>query len=379
MAYIEKRKGRDGKPRWRAVIRKKFKGKIVFRDENTFTTEARAKTWSKRREVELEGLDWSDPNTLLMLENRCETLWDLLDKYEKEKENKGALKPSLKSVIKILKESNMAKRPYNQLTSKDLVGFCEDRKENGNRGKGASGSTIKKDLTILSAVINTALPSWGLQVPKEFMEEAKPKLRNDKLVRNPIKRKRRPKEGELEAILKCAEKHDKDKRCRVKMKDIIELAAETAMRQEEICKLEIEDVNWAAKTVVVRDRKDPESTEGNDGEVALLGRAFDIIKERCEGRDKGKIFPYTARSVSRLFLKLKKQAGVHTGDAHKDLRFHDLRREGASRLLELGLTLEEVSTVTGHKDISTLSDIYSSLHPQKLHNRYRQLNEIKTA
>lgn len=37
-----------------------------------------------------------------------------------------------------------------------------------------------------------------------------------------------------------------------------------------------------------------------------------------------------------------------------DLRFHDLRHEAISRFFELGLTIPEVATISGHRDVTML-------------------------
>ena len=45
----------------------------------------------------------------------------------------------------------------------------------------------------------------------------------------------------------------------------------------------------------------------------------------------------------------------------KDLRFHDLRHEAVSRLFEKGLTVPEVSIISGHKDPRML---FKYTHPK---------------
>ena len=49
----------------------------------------------------------------------------------------------------------------------------------------------------------------------------------------------------------------------------------------------------------------------------------------------------------------------------EDLRFHDLRREAASRLFEAGLPIERVALVTGHKTWEMLRR-YTRLRPEDL-------------
>ena len=38
----------------------------------------------------------------------------------------------------------------------------------------------------------------------------------------------------------------------------------------------------------------------------------------------------------------------------EDLRLHDLRHEATSRFFEMGFNIMEVSSITGHKDLSML-------------------------
>ena len=53
----------------------------------------------------------------------------------------------------------------------------------------------------------------------------------------------------------------------------------------------------------------------------------------------------------------------------EDLRYHDLRREGASRLFEKGYSIDEVAQVTGHRNINTLWQVYTELFPKRLHDK----------
>lgn len=55
----------------------------------------------------------------------------------------------------------------------------------------------------------------------------------------------------------------------------------------------------------------------------------------------------------------------------KDLRFHDLRHEGISRLFEQGYQIQEVSMVSGHRDWGSLKR-YTNLRPEDLVVRERE-------
>ncbi|PHM45759.1 integrase [Xenorhabdus mauleonii] len=99
---------------------------------------------------------------------------------------------------------------------------------------------------------------------------------------------------------------------------------------------------------------------GNHMFVPLLGEAWDIVQNQPTS-DSELIFPYNVRSISNAFHDACKELGI------QDLRYHDLRREGASRLFEAGFSIEEVAQVTGHRSLNVLWQVYTELHPQSLH------------
>ena len=53
-------------------------------------------------------------------------------------------------------------------------------------------------------------------------------------------------------------------------------------------------------------------------------------------------------SITRAFERVRKEADM------EDFRFHDLRHEATSRFFEKGLSIMEVSAITGHKDLAML-------------------------
>jgi len=95
--------------------------------------------------------------------------------------------------------------------------------------------------------------------------------------------------------------------------------------------------------------------------VPLLGESFDIaIRQPQKGE---RIFPYNSRNVTAGFQKVRNDLGI------EDLRYHDLRREGASRLFEQGYSIEEVAQVTGHRNLNVLWQVYTQLFPHQLHKK----------
>jgi integrase len=115
---------------------------------------------------------------------------------------------------------------------------------------------------------------------------------------------------------------------------------------------------------VIRDMKDPRHKAGNDFTFPLLGEAWPIVQR--QPRIDERIFPYNSKSAGARYTRAKKTLKI------VDLRFHDLRRECASRLFEAGYQIHEVAQVTGHKDLNTLWKIYTKLNPEALHARARR-------
>jgi integrase len=76
------------------------------------------------------------------------------------------------------------------------------------------------------------------------------------------------------------------------------------------------------------------------------------------GRD-GKRHPYVFNRVWALTLR---GAGI------EGLHFHDLRHEATSRLVERGLSDQEVSAITGHKSMQMLKR-YTHLRAEDLVER----------
>lgn len=88
----------------------------------------------------------------------------------------------------------------------------------------------------------------------------------------------------------------------------------------------------------------------------------DLIFWGEHGRD-GKRRPYEFRPAWHRALK---KAGI------KGLRFHDLRHEAVSRLVEIGLGDREVAAISDHKSMQMLKR-YTHLRAEDLVERLDQL------
>ena len=349
---IQTRTLASGEKRYKAtIIAEKKHGKIVHRFAKTHKKKAIAIAWAK---LQVQEIEEKGHNT-----QRATGIGELLDLFIAERDlwdNTGRTK---QYVIRMLRDCNIAKVQTNRLTTSDLIQHCKDRK-----GAGAKPVTIYHDIAYLRSVMKKAKPVFNIEANHAVFEEAVPVLIDMKLVGKSERRTRRPTEGELEKLkqgLLERENYRPNGPTRIPFVDILDFSVLTCMRIGEVCDLRWDDLNQENKTILVRNRKDPRKKEGNHMIVPLLGDSMDIILRR---ENKGElIFPYNSRSVTAGFQRVRNSLGI------EDLRYHDLRREGASRLFELGYSIEEVAQVTGHRNLNILWQVYTQLFPHKLHEK----------
>ena len=146
--------------------------------------------------------------------------------------------------------------------------------------------------------------------------------------------------------------------------DIVRFAIATGMRRGELLNLSWPNVNIEARTAHL-----PHTKNGEARTVPLSPDALGVLvrQERTDGEDR--VFPTSANAVRLAWERLKRREGI------KDLRFHDLRHEAISRFFELGLSVPEVSAISGHKDPRMLMR-YTHL---KAENIAQKLADARTA
>jgi len=87
---------------------------------------------------------------------------------------------------------------------------------------------------------------------------------------------------------------------------------------------------------------------GTSREVPLSKRAYEtlMILKQSGSIDQSTPFGMTISAFDQTWKRVIKRSGI------TDLKFHDLRHEAVSRFFELGLNIMEVSTISGHKELS---------------------------
>ena len=108
------------------------------------------------------------------------------------------------------------------------------------------------------------------------------------------------------------------------------------MRLGELLKLKWNDFDEEACLLTLKDTKNGESRV-----VPVSMTAFDTLI--ALPANNASLFGTNYHAVKSAWQRLCKRSGV------ENLRFHDLRHEAISRFFEKGLTLPEVTMVSGHK------------------------------
>lgn len=303
--------------RWRAQIRRAGHKSIA----KSFATKVEAEKWSRQTERDMDASEYLDGRTNKTFANLC-------DRYKDEIE----VGRSAENVIKHLR-FGLGDLAFDKLDSLEICKYIK------LRGYGPSTATV--ELSVLGTILKVARVVWKLPIRDGIAQDARQSLTMIGKVAKSGSRDRRPTQDELDRLCAYFDIHSA-----LPMRDVINFAIVTAMRAGEIDSLLWADYNSVDKTVMIRDRKHPSEKIGNNQTVPLLAQAIEIIER--QPKSGLHIFTHKSDTVSSIFPRACKKLGII------DLRFHDLRHEGVSRLFELGYQIQEVALFSGHRDWAML-------------------------
>lgn len=333
---------------WKAIIRKRGWPTST----KTFRTKRDASDWARRTEDEMVRGVYVDRAGAERL-----TLREALERYlrevsptkrpstaKREGQARDALVPSLGDYALAA-------------LSPDVIATYRD----GRLSEGKSADTVRIELALLSHLFTTAIRKWRVG-----------------LVYNPVLNVRKPPSGagrnrhltadeEQRLVASCAQHSNP------MLSWLVRVALHTGMRVGEIQTLRRDQVDLSRRIINLEQTKN-----GSARTVPLSEKATATIREALEnpirpddtdlifwgepGRD-GTRRPYEFRPAWRLMLE---RADI------KGLRFHDLRHEAVSRLVEAGLGDQEVAAISGHKSMQMLRR-YTHLRAEDLVGRLDQV------
>ncbi|EJG1730942.1 site-specific integrase [Vibrio parahaemolyticus] len=343
---------RKNSVKFKARVRLTHKGKRLFEQSKTFANEKQAKAWGEQlgKQLDSEGVP-QDKNL-----SKTVSIGDLITEYLNDPITSADIGRSKYAVLSRLRAYKIALVRADLLTANDLVNHCRTRKgENSN----PLPQTIYHDVTYLKSVIDVAGPMFGYVANTRAHDEAIPTLVRYGLIGRSQRRERRPSKNELKIMERGLARRQSHRCAHIPLVDIFHLSILTCMCLGEITRIAWDDINFTALTLTIRDRKDPRNKRGNNCIIPLFPEAKAILERQPRNCDR--VFPFKKESIGAAWQRVCKEEGI------EDLRYHDLRAEGACQLLERGLSIVEVSKITGHKDINVLNNVYLRLNIQSIH------------
>lgn len=382
MASIKK----VGDLQWKVQVRRKG----YPAEYATFKTFDEAETWALNTESDMKRGVYVSRAAAKHI-----TLNDIIQRFRTEvlptKRGKH-YSPALNALATGLGEYSLS-----ALQSRHVVNYRESRLKKD----GVAGETARKEINLLSRLIDLAGKEWDAPLAfnpcKMVSRPAPSKPRN-----------RRPKGEELAALLNA---------CEPNLSLLIRFAIATGARLGELLSVKWTDIDQAGKIMLIRGidglgtkngdetRDAPLFKESRDilAEIRLLppstdGRIFhwwrasdSLTKSWVRARTRAQaehlkqhgkegLIPRSnivgegdktprgnAKSLQQVNQANKRAAAVRIAVDQladgflSDLRFHDLRREAASRWLEQGKTPLEVSRYLGHKSPGITLRVYENL------------------
>lgn len=339
---------------WRVQVRRK--GKYV---NETFLRRKDAEEWG----IDIERrIDRQEPTTTHKSRD-VQLFGDLVALHRQDLKEVGKDIGRSKTASLIFLDERLGHLRLPELDRERFIKFGKERAL-----EGAGPVTVGIDLGYIKTILSHAAAVHGVIASTEPIDLARIALGRLGLVGKGDERDRRPTQDELDRIISSLEANIRQQ---IPVGRVIRFAVATAMRQDEIARVEWRDFDASNRMLLIRNRKDPRKKKGNDQRIPLLDvsgyDACKIIEEqgRFSNIREGRIFPYNGRSIGTAFRRQCRKLKID------DLHFHDLRHEGTSRLFEAGFSIEQVALVTGHKDWKMLRR-YTHLKPEALHRVGRE-------
>jgi integrase len=235
-------------------------------------------------------------------------------------------------------------RVLNDLKRSDVRGYIAAR-----TAAGVKGSTINRELGLLSSALNRARLDWDWEIPNpaQGMREREPEGRKVFLTRD-----------QFDTLLVTA---SGQKRAPY-LADLIIVAVMTGCRKGELLGLEWSRVNLAANVIVLRGS---DTKAGKSRLVPINEAAKDALQRRLQFRQKhcpeaSSVFcgPDGKRMVA---VKASYRAACEASGL-RGLRFHDLRHTCGSWLAQAGVPSSHIAAVLGHSTVR-MTERYAHLAP----------------
>ncbi|WP_297837122.1 site-specific integrase [uncultured Roseibium sp.] len=296
--------------KWNVQVRRKgFKPQ-----SNTFATKVDAEAWAASLEIKL-------PADELALEQRQtdeRSLSSLSYAYCNE-QLQG--RPTFEKFLALT--DRLSRQPFFNIPLSELQATHITAYKDGRLKAGTSTTTVHWELSFIRRIIKWHTGDLGVS--------GQVKLPRPKPSRNRVITPQ-----ELELLLGALSP---------KMRPVVELAYETAMRRSEIVKLRVKDIHLSERILDVIDGKE------GDRSVPLSKRACELLGVALKDLPNpvSRLFPFAPLSVTRAVKRARDKVGL---DA--DVRLHQLRHTRCTIVAKKGFNQAQIMIVSGHKDVRSI-------------------------
>ncbi len=299
--------------RWQVIIKRKG----YPPQTKTFNLRKDAEKWGRLQERLMDAGQWVNRT-----EAEQTTLEELLDRYQREISSSKRGANIEKYYINTFKKSEIAKYSVAAITGQLIAKWRDERV------KEVSGSSVSRELTLLSHVFTVTIKEWGFAIncnPVSLVRKPSSNPPRDRILTTPQRQ---------ELITAC-------KQCKNPwIHPVVVFAMETATRRGEILNLTWKEVDLQRRTAKV---------SGKTGyrTIPLSPLCISTLKTLPRSID-GKVFPVTIETLKQAYQRAVARAGI------EDFTFHDLRHDALTRLAKLGLNILELRAISGHTTANML-------------------------
>lgn len=301
-----------------------------IRKAGSFNTKAEANAWKHVTEMDIAKSSH--------FKTHDKTVADLLIRYQET---------ITVSKLGFKQENNRINRFLNDPISSvniNEVGKRHIAEWRDRRLESVSGSTVNREWSLLSNCFNIAIHEWewmsvspmiGVKCPKESPHR-------DRLIS----------QDEIDDICYVLgyKKNEKLITTSARVGAAFLFAIETAMRAQEICFLNFDDVNIKKSFATVNKSK----TDSGIRDVPLTDRAVELVNQLAVSNNiSNAVFNLSVSQLDSLFRKARDKTPI------TDLHFHDTRHEAVTRLSRWIPTVQELARAIGHKNLNMLSVYYN--------------------
>lgn len=253
--------------------------------------------------------------------------------HEKVGKKKRSARTTIFYVRTLIRDfPTLANMPISDITARDLTEWRNKRLES------VSAGTVRREISHYSSVMSYAVKELFIVKENPFANLVKPPA--------PKPRERRITNNEIDIILQAGN-YKLGQTPRQSQQYAVWaflFAIHTGMRISEILRVRKSDIHENYLFI-------PESKNDTARHVPFTNELKEILS--WINHDDERLIPLTTDAFKNAWKRVQRKANID------NLHFHDTRHEGASRFVrDLGLPVETLAKVTGHKDIRTLINTY---------------------